>query len=1138
MKNKATTKTIMGIIILVFVVSFYTPITSNAATQTMSDLYSNPNQISTKDQFRFTAAQVLRSGIIQNVIGCTGVVNKVAGWMVSFVQSPAKQAEITMQKAIQIKKQLKDSCKAIKAGGEAASGSIINTMLVKTLDTTFEKFCAETVETEPTPKQAEALVKTYEEERNNNIKEQCFDGIAITLAKNQLTSMTRSVMNWANTGYGGNPFFVQNVNSLNNNIQKNILENSVSQLTSGGSYPYGSDFSRSLIRSYNSGFTKYGATNIWDSLTSDLSSFISDDEYSNTGTYGIGGTTDSTIGGMDALQRAQWANNRFANDFSTGGWDGWLALTQRDQNNPLGFTMIASQYVADQISNEITKTEEEVSQNNGFLNQKECIKWINYDTKTQKPLINPKYTEWQRQSLGLSFGSSSKDGTIPSQFVYSKNKKTEYDRCAPDGWKTVTPGSLIKEKVTNYLNSPERQLELADTINESLNALFSVLISKLEEGGLAGLSDATTSVNWTDDINDFSNVIDGTSPYNNNGAYGNFNITKDLGNMYIHDKTYNLGSWNAKTNKTTGPISVSLYPGISPTSSVKDGSGNYITSNLYYTVTTAGKTKLITGGYNNWEVGDRAFWDGTEWQNWKCGAKNINVEQECSAIRTDCINYMHDENLCQSQYYTCLQEKARGNGACTNQTSPIKKRGVIQIQKDYIVAAKEILGVLPNVMPKLGELDYCIPGPNPSYKTNSTDAQGAYQDWIGSLYVGLKDQYRTVMSIDHPGDRTYNNFASIYDDSQNVWDYIKNTFIVKWLLSNFNTYHYDKNGNYPSSEEQDIKDHTELADLNINYASNHQFQNFYEAFDKMMDKFYFKKMTSKYLEVENRSLNIDTDKNPAYVPMAESGLELTGNILYYNDEITTATEEYKNAIKEASTNISKLEPIKAEVSGIIKAAQDRRDAKILEQIKKDKCDTAYAQCIDQIKINDINTNMTFLFTKKALAEDQTSCEVQYETCMNTPVSQADKLAYKTKYAACLEEENVQFYDPEEIMGMGSIDEERCTNDIDDDLDGLIDSKDPDCGGTTTTDRYSCVATTDHSFDVYLSDFDCSDGKCHGAVLPSHYMPMPCEARPQENICEATEFLYFGPVPYAGGFLGTDPYNNYRSRTCDWVKIVN
>lgn len=1083
MKNKITTKAIASMTMLVFVVSLFAPTQTLTAAQTMSDLYSNPNQINQKDQFRFTTAQVLKSGLIQQVIGCTGVVNKVSGWMVGFVQSPTKQAEMTMQKAIQIKTQLKEACKATKTGSEAATGAIINTTLVKALDTTFEKFCAEKVESELSPEQASVLVKTYEEDRNNNIKEQCLDGIAITLAKNQLTSMTRSVMNWANTGYGGNPFFVQNINNFNNNTQKSILENSVNQFTSGGAYPYGTDFSRSLIKSYNSGFSKYGETNFLDSLTSDLSYFINDDEYSNTGTYGIGGTTDSTVGGMDALQRAQWANNRFAEDFSAGGWEGWLALTQRDQNNPLGFTMLASQYISGEIEREITQTQQEIAQNDGFLNQKECIKWINYDEKTQKPLINPKYTEWQRQALGLN--STSTTTSAPYKFATSKNQKTKYDRCAPDGWKVITPGSLIKEKVTNYLNSPERQLELADTINESLNALFSVLISKLEEGGLAGLSDSSTAVNWTDDINTFSSV-DGSSPYNNGGAYGNFNLTRDLGNMYIHSKTYSLGTWNAKTNKTVGPISISLYPSIPPTSSIKDGNDNYITSNLYYTVTTSGKTKLIPDGYNSWEVGDRAFWDGSEWQNWKC--------------------------------------KANAKGDCTEQTSPIKKRGVIQIQKDYIVAAKEILGVLPSVMPKLGELDYCIPGPNPSYKTNSSNAQSAYQDWVSSLYVGPIDENRTVMRIDHPGDRTFDTWSSVYNDNPSVWNYIKNTYYVKeFLLKWFASYHYIS-GKWFSGDNSDLDDiekHKYLAELNVEYTSNHQFQNFYEVFDNMMDSMYFSNITKKYKEYENKSLNTTTDKNPAYIPMADSGLELTGNILYYSDEVTNALQTYKDAIKQANTNISKLEPIKAEVSGIIKAAQDRRNQKLLEKenenntIAIEECKASQTQC-------DIET------------ENVAFCLEEYNKCVENAPTIITMQQLLSKYSSCFEEENIQFYDPEEIMGMGSIDEERCSNDIDDDLDGLTDDKDPDCGTSSTTDKYSCVATTDHSFDVYATDFDCSDGKCLGGVQPSHYLPIPCEARPLENSCEDTEFVYAGPIPDNELFK---TYNTYKSKECSWVKIV-
>ena len=45
------------------------------------------------------------------------------------------------------------------------------------------------------------------------------------------------------------------------------------------------------------------------------------------------------------------------------------------------------------------------------------------------------------------------------------------------------------------------------------------------------------------------------------------------------------------------------------------------------------------------------------------------------------------------------------------------------MQEDYAAAATDILTILPSIMPQMGKLDYCIPGPNPSWKINASKAQ-------------------------------------------------------------------------------------------------------------------------------------------------------------------------------------------------------------------------------------------------------------------------------------------------------------------------------------------------------------------------------------------------------------------------------
>jgi len=991
MNKKTLAKIISGLIIFMFVVSIFQFALPAQAAQdsSISSLYSNPNQSSkSSSTYKFKVSDVVNSSLLTSVIGCTGIVNKVAGWMAKFVQSPVQQAKILAQKLGLLKEQVTAACTSTKAGAEATADSA-PTMpgYSKTVSDIFSKIkakipgigksvaiCQDQIASTDANTLDELRIQS-EAEAEKTMKEQCFDGIAITLAKNQLTAMTRSTMNWVNSGFGGNPFFVQNMQNFTNNIEKNVIETGIdAMLAPENASPYATDFAKAKITSSKN--ILQGTSSFLGGLQSDLSAFMTDPS-----SYYSDATLNKAAVTQTALQRAQEANSRFENDFSVGGWDGYMALTQRDQNNPLGFNMTASQYFTDTQTQQVTAKKEELSQNNGFLSQKTCVQYMTKATV--------------QQGLDIENGMLPADTDKESYDDYVLRKYPKGLPCINE--KITTPGSIVKDKTTNYLNSPDRQLELAKTINDAINGLFSVLISKLQGGGLTSLSDSAVNTNWNDTLNGFAGPsIDGSTPYDNNGAYDGFNLTRDLGNTYIHDDAFNAGTWNANSevNLTDKGEAMTLgyVPPVYKKVRIWDEAKNdwkydettkdyvydnqLVSSNLYWTVTTKGSTKLIDGGFNGWEVGDRAFWDGSSWQNWK-----------------------------------------------KDQVSPIKNRGVIQIQQDYILAAREIVGVLPNVMTKLGELDYCIPGPNPSYKTNSTDAQSAYQDIIGSMQVGTGLYDRIYRVMDYAGTRTYEVFNKIFSDVPYMWDKILKTQLLNVL------YHGNEPWGITGSHKNQVgadtdytyvnQFHNEKAevanrykDVTIDYVNNHQFQNFYEIFDNLINSHYYKKMTSQYLESEDKAITLPVydaagnitkkgDLNPSYVPMAQTGLDLVKDMSTYDEDISKAKQDYLDAMTQAKVNISKLEIIKTEVSKIIVAAQKRRDENLVKILAKESKDNGTAEL--------------------------------------------SPAAYKTKYASCLNEENIQVYDADTITNM-NLDTERCFNGIDDDLNGLIDGADPACKG--------------------------------------------------------------------------------------------
>lgn len=84
----------------------------------------------------------------------------------------------------------------------------------------------------------------------------------------------------------------------------------------------------------------------------------------------------------------------------------------------------------------------------------------------------------------------------------SKKECDDAGNCA-----ITTPGTLVEDQLVNVFGSGLRQLELADEINEVVNALASQLMNTMINKGLAGLSKAADGANsFADQLPDLVNV--------------------------------------------------------------------------------------------------------------------------------------------------------------------------------------------------------------------------------------------------------------------------------------------------------------------------------------------------------------------------------------------------------------------------------------------------------------------------------------------------------------------------------------------------------------------------------------------------------------------------------------------------------
>lgn len=948
--------------------------------------WENPNK-NGDNPYKISFDSVVNSGLLTQVVACTGITNRIAegiykvenifkDWKNRLRDRSGEDSDASM-------------CRLITAAGQGGLGTVpwVNN-LVSALEKALD--CG-AVSNKSYDKRTEESIKEQTElsERREWAKE-CFNGIAYTLAKNQLTSIARNTLNWVNSGFSGDPVYVQNVTLALQNVERSIVEPAIEEL-SYGAFPWGNTFIQSRIERIANRSSYAGDTSLLSRTASDLANYIKNDFKYN-----------SELSELDNQRiRAESAVRTFANDFSSGGWTGWLSMIINDNNNYLGYQSRASRVLQEKVEEQQKALQTELEQNDGYYNQTECVKWQRYneDGTPMRPVDTLQYGNIIGDSplynLGQSkFGSFSLRSS--GQDVFSDTKQSDYDVCVET--KAVTPGSNIKTRVDTTLGIPERQLEIADDINDVLNSVFSVLLSVLQNQGLTGLSSGEyTYTNGNMGVRTFSGSANegGFNNYSSgSSSYDSFNLTRDLGNTFIYDTAIELGSWDANKNIIKSKEEGVCYDQtgkkiVCPTSLIKDTApkdcldsqdrSKKITcpANVYYVVSNPGKTKLADGSYSGWAVGDRAFWNGNSWQNWKC--------------------------------------QPDSTGKCTVQKNPIKKRGVLQLQEDYSVAAKEMLAILPKIMPMIGELDYCIPGPNPSWEINTQDSSSALASIVSSLRAthsptGGELRKTSRYYFPSPGDEIYENYLSTFNDidgrffsdfwnnkvlKTSKWNEIKNFAAMPTKPTNLFTSSFKFTDNELRLDEQ--------ADF-ITSDSLQQIQSFKKHYGDIIKKTFGpdSDLWREFNETENSSA---LTKNPKHLSMIRAGSAITQDIFSYDAEIKELTEFYKNEVVAADSHVYKLAEIKKEVSSIILAAQNRRANKMIERIKAGGQDSF------------------------------------------------DPEDFEALYKDCLDQENINYYDDLEVLDGTENDAERCSDGLDNDRDGFIDENDDDCNNLRDNTEY-------------------------------------------------------------------------------------
>jgi hypothetical protein len=239
-----------------------------------------------------------------------------------------------------------------------------------------------------------------------------------------IDQITDSIVVWIQGGFDGNPVFVTNLDTFYRNIADNTVGEFIGTDLEFLCSPFKAQIQLALINNYREP----------EKLRCSLSDVVDN--------------IDDFVNG----------------DFAQGGWKGWFQFTQIPKNNPYGAYLEAQQELNSRITATIGTKQEELQAGRGFLS------WKTQDCYSVVPdPNNPGATT----SVPIPNAGEPAPGSI-ERF------------CDPP--KTATPGSVIEEQVNFTLGSGTRRIEMADEINEILNALIAYFLNDVLTGekGLAG----------------------------------------------------------------------------------------------------------------------------------------------------------------------------------------------------------------------------------------------------------------------------------------------------------------------------------------------------------------------------------------------------------------------------------------------------------------------------------------------------------------------------------------------------------------------------------------------------------------------------------------------------------------------------
>ena len=281
-----------------------------------------------------------------------------------------------------------------------------------------------------------AAAKKHQENVDN--AQNCTNAIGKAIAKILINKSTDSIINWINTGDAGGPLFVQDPGAFFRSIAEDQTLGFGAEIRDPELYPFGKAFMKNQADSFKS-------------------------KFANNAQYSL----DTMIRDSNPNYSAE----TFSSDFSQGGWAAWDAMTQNPANNPLGFSIAASNELAKRIEKETSLAQGSLQMGGGFLAAKECA--------------DPKGVTKSQDELGKEERRADPNLTGP------------YENPICNQWVDVTPGRAVGDMLVSAVQKKDHALLDVQTLNDAMAAILDSVLakftSKLQVGGVANLEQPTNN---------------------------------------------------------------------------------------------------------------------------------------------------------------------------------------------------------------------------------------------------------------------------------------------------------------------------------------------------------------------------------------------------------------------------------------------------------------------------------------------------------------------------------------------------------------------------------------------------------------------------------------------------------------------